>query len=202
MTFTPDGDAARTREDALGDWYYVGHYGQLGPLTFEQVDELIEAGVIMRETYVWRSGMANWLPAQSVVELQPVFAKHASVAPPDPPPIPQQQGQPVAQVAIAPPPAPVAMVPANPTYSPAVVQTGWMAHQEVTSDRSRLAAGILQLFLPGVGRMMLGYGALGAMQLVLAICSGGVLCIWSFIDGLLILTGNVKYDGYGRRLKD
>ena len=42
---------------AVADWYYIGHYGQLGPLTKEQIDELVDGGVIARETYVWSTGM-------------------------------------------------------------------------------------------------------------------------------------------------
>jgi TM2 domain-containing membrane protein YozV len=70
----------------------------------------------------------------------------------------------------------------------------------VRSDRSRTAAGILQIFLPGVGRMYLGYTAYGVLQLFLALCGVGFL--WSFIDGIIILTGGVKLDGYGRHLQD
>src|SRR5579859_2938673 len=44
-------------KDLVGEWYYIGHYGQLGPLTREQIDELVTGGVISRDTYVWRAGM-------------------------------------------------------------------------------------------------------------------------------------------------
>lgn len=70
----------------------------------------------------------------------------------------------------------------------------------VRSDRSRIAAGILNLVIPGVGRMYLGYMAHGVLQLILSLC--GVGYIWSIIDGIIILTGGVKLDGYGRRLMD
>jgi TM2 domain-containing membrane protein YozV len=69
----------------------------------------------------------------------------------------------------------------------------------VPSDKSRNVAGTLQL-LPGFGRMYLGYGALGAMQFALAFCMG-VGFAWSWIDGILILSGRVKLDGYGRTLE-
>jgi TM2 domain-containing membrane protein YozV len=55
--------------------------------------------------------------------------------------------------------------------------------------------------VPGVGRMYMGYGAIGVLQLVLTLC-GGVGYIWSFIDGIIILSGGVKMDGYGRQMKD
>jgi TM2 domain-containing membrane protein YozV len=72
----------------------------------------------------------------------------------------------------------------------------------IRSDRSRAAAGILQLILPGVGRMYLGYLAYGVLQLLLTIMTCGLLWLWSFIDGIIILTGGVKLDGYGRQLPD
>jgi hypothetical protein len=38
------------------------------------------------------------------------------------------------------------------------------------------------------------------MQFVLAFCMG-VGFAWSWIDGILILSGRVKLDGYGRTLE-
>lgn len=58
------------------------------------------------------------------------------------------------------------------------------------------------MFVPGVGRMYLGYWAQGVIQLVVTIVTCGVLWIWPFIDGILMLAGSVKLDGYGRRLED
>jgi TM2 domain-containing membrane protein YozV len=66
------------------------------------------------------------------------------------------------------------------------------------SDKNRTTAAFLQI-IPGVGRMYLGYGAYGALQFLLMFC-GGVGVIWSIIDGIMILSGAVKHDGYGRSL--
>src|SRR5437868_3694699 len=54
---------------SVADWYYIGHYGQLGPLTFEQVEELVQGGVIGRDTFVWRHGLSDWQAADRVTEL-------------------------------------------------------------------------------------------------------------------------------------
>ncbi|KXK14293.1 MAG: hypothetical protein UZ18_ATM001001741, partial [Armatimonadetes bacterium OLB18] len=70
----------------MAEWYYVGHYGQLGPLTRDQIDELIVAGVISRETYMWRTGMTDWVPASSILEIQSVFDSFQPVVAPPPPP--------------------------------------------------------------------------------------------------------------------
>ena len=50
--------------------------------------------------------------------------------------------------------------------------------------------------------MYLGYLAYGVMQLILTICSFGTLWIWSFVDGVIMLSGGLKHDGYGRVLSD
>lgn len=187
--------------DTPAEWYYIGHYGQLGPLTREQMDELISGGVIAKDTYVWRTGMNDWLHADRVPELRTGFAVADPFVMPPPPPTP---GRP-SVTATAPQQAPFTgqahglsswrsdvLAPAPNAYP---------AFGAIKSDRSRVLAGVLNLFLPGVGRIYLGHMAHGVLQLVLAMC-GGVGFIWSFVDGIIILAGGVKYDGYGRVLTD
>ena len=74
----------------LGDtqfqWHYIGHYGQLGPLSLDQMLDLVRDGVVERDTYVWRSGLTDWLRASLVPEFDPVFAKFQPDMPPPPPP--------------------------------------------------------------------------------------------------------------------
>lgn len=69
-------------------------------------------------------------------------------------------------------------------------------------QKSRLGAGLMQLLLPmGIGRLYLGYTAIGLAQLFTAIfCGVGVL--WAFIDGIIILTGSPETDANGVTLKD
>ena len=160
------------------EWFYIGHYGQLGPLTREQLEELIEGGVVARDTFVWRQGMSDWIPAEKVPELGLVFRRTGMATPPPPP-------------GTVPPPSPTAPI-----------RTGMSlpALSTLESDKSRTAGGILQLLLPGIGRIYLGYAAIGVLQLVLAPCFVGI--VWSWIDGIIILSGGTRLDGYGRQLKD
>jgi hypothetical protein len=174
----------------VGEWYYIGHYGQLGPLTKDQVDELIQGGVIVRETYVWRAGMTDWIRADASPELQPYFKVMQPAGPP-PPPLHQT--------------APVVTPPSfgtdfNASAAPVAAHAYYPRVQVVKSDRSRTASGILQLLIPGAGRMYMGFWAIGVVQLVLSLC--GVGWIWSVIDGIVILGGGVKMDGYGRQMQD
>jgi hypothetical protein len=70
---------------------------------------------------------------------------------------------------------------------------------EPLSDKQKLIAGLLQLFLGGfgVGRFYLGYTGIGIAQLVT--CGG--LGIWALIDAILIFVGKVP-DSQGRPLRD
>jgi hypothetical protein len=176
----------------VGEWYYIGHYGQLGPLTREQIDELVTGGVVGRDTYVWRNGMSDWIFAERCPELVAHFSKPDPYgAPPPRPGLATQE----------PPRATVAMANAY-DYSLHQPNAFYPSFGRLKSDRSRTAAGVLQLLLPGVGRMYLGFLAYGVIQLALTVVTCGFLWIWSFIDGIIILTGGLKLDGYGRELSD
>jgi len=201
------------------EWWYIGHYGELGPLTLEQIDELIEGGVIQRDTYIWRTGLPEWTPADRVDALGPSFRKIAPFAAPPPPPgarPPTHMPGPMTPGQMSPgqmSPNPMAPAPLHQGHVPAGYNHGrppyettpaqvnnYMPFPSVRSDKSRTLGGILQLLIPGVGRIYLGYAAIGVLQLVLSLC--GVGAVWSWIDGIVILAGGVRIDGYGRQLND
>ncbi|MFD4182726.1 TM2 domain-containing protein [Rhodococcus sp. NPDC058514] len=88
---------------------------------------------------------------------------------------------------------------------------------EPLSDKSKVAAGLLQILLPflsicGVGRLYMGSTVLGLVQLLgmfFAIVMSFLLIgipfvigfwLWSVIDGIMILVGNVR-DGRGLKLR-
>jgi Domain of unknown function (DUF1707)/TM2 domain len=67
------------------------------------------------------------------------------------------------------------------------------------SDRSKVVAGLLQVFLPfGIGRLYSGQIGIGIAQLMLSVFFIGVL--WAFVDGIIILVGRPT-DPYGRPLR-
>nr|WP_242600304.1 TM2 domain-containing protein [Dermacoccus nishinomiyaensis] len=84
---------------------------------------------------------------------------------------------------------------------------------EPLSDKSKIAAGLLQLFFGyfGVGRFYIGDTRTGGIQLALGLIGlfGTLILvgfpilvgvsIWAFIDAILMLTGSVR-DPYGRKL--
>lgn len=74
----------------------------------------------------------------------------------------------------------------------------------VDNRKSKLVAGLLQLFLGsfGVGRFYLGYTSIGVAQLLVSLLTCGLGAIWPFIDAILILSGQVVTDADGNTLKD
>ena len=67
------------------------------------------------------------------------------------------------------------------------------------SEKSKIVAGVLQLFLGsfGIGRFYIGSVGIGIAQLFT--CGG--LGIWSVIDGVLLLMSNEATDSDGRVLR-
>ena len=74
--------------------------------------------------------------------------------------------------------------------------------------KSKIVAGFLGLFLGGFGvhNFYLGYTGKAVTQVLLTVLSCGILSfissIWGFIEGILILTGNIAVDGNGVPLSD
>lgn len=80
-------------------------------------------------------------------------------------------------------------------------------YQNVTY-KSKVTAGVLGIILGafGIHNFYLGYTAKGVVQLLMTICSCGVLgvisAIWGFVEGVMILTGSINTDAKGLPLKD
>lgn len=73
----------------------------------------------------------------------------------------------------------------------------------VSGGKSRITAGLLQLFLGflGVGRFYLGYTGYGIFQIVVSLLTCGIGgIIWGFADGILILFKTINYDQKGNLL--
>ena len=79
--------------------YHVDHNGQPGgPYNMAQMQSGIQSGQVTGQTLVWAQGMAAWSPAQSVPELQALFAAPPPMPPtnPTPPPVPPPPPTPAA----------------------------------------------------------------------------------------------------------
>ena len=77
--------------------------------------------------------------------------------------------------------------------------------------KSKMAAGLLGIFLGGLGihRFYLGYTGIAVAQLVLGL-SGIFTCgitsiasaIWGLVEGIMIMTGSINKDAQGQPLRD
>ena len=60
-------------DPAIGDdaaiWFYVTDTGQTGPVALSKLISLSRTGVVRAETFVWNSGMTDWIPARDVPAL-------------------------------------------------------------------------------------------------------------------------------------
>ena len=67
-------------------YYYAIGNNQFGPVSIQQLSSLANSGQITINTYIWREGLANWMPAGSLPELKNIFSTYnpGSVPPPVP----------------------------------------------------------------------------------------------------------------------
>ena len=66
--------------------YMVATNGQQsGPYNMQQLQQLAQNGQLTSQTYVWKQGMANWIPAGQVQELANLFPPAIPGMPPAPP---------------------------------------------------------------------------------------------------------------------
>jgi hypothetical protein len=72
------------------------------------------------------------------------------------------------------------------------------------SDKSKITAGLLGIFLGSIGvhRFYLGYTGIGIAQIFVTIFTCGMGGWWGLIEGILILTGSIDRDSDGRKLRD
>ncbi|MFI5006331.1 MAG: DUF805 domain-containing protein [Solirubrobacterales bacterium] len=64
-----------------GEWFYLESDRELGPVTQEQLLELLRSK-LPRATLVWRDGLAEWMKAEDVPEIRALLAAPRPAAPP------------------------------------------------------------------------------------------------------------------------
>lgn len=67
------------------NWYYAERGQQSGPVTEEQLSELLRAGTITLETLVWRDGLPGWAPYREVLGTPAAPAPTGPIDPPSGP---------------------------------------------------------------------------------------------------------------------
>ena len=72
--------------------------------------------------------------------------------------------------------------------------------------QSRVLVGVLGIFLGGFGvhRFLMGYTAIGVIQIVVTLVTCGFGAIWGFIEGIMVLAKAQAFerDAHGRPLQD
>lgn len=162
----------------MADWFYQGKYGQVGPISDEQVKELAGLGGITCDTYLWRDGMSDWAKAANLPEVKTLLPLN----PPTPP-------------AFQPAPPPVS----GPfAFGPQPHYPQDRLAKNIRSPRNAYVGGLLNFLVPGLGRFYLGYTEIGLLQFCLSFVGIGLL--WSWFDGITMFFGAVRFDGDGRSL--
>ncbi len=140
-------------------WYIFINGSQKGPIEERQLAEM----GITPSTIVWCKGMADWLPAAQVPELQYLFAKTNSDTAPNVPP--QYNG--FTQGASA------------PQYTAPVIY-----------EKSKVAAGVLAILLGGLGIQYFYLGKIGAgfVTILLSLITCGIWPVLMFAQGIYMLT--------------
>lgn len=197
----PDGAASGGLPDA---WQLKTADGSVyGPVPRRELDQWLAEGRVDASCQLLQQGAAAWQWASDIYpQLAPQTVPHVQAAP---------QPFQFTTAGHSPAPAPWGEAPqgAAPWSGPAPQRPSRghgsshrpysaSGHGEV-SDKSKIVAGLLGLFLGnlGVHRFYLGYPGLGiAMLLTLGGCG-----IWSLVDSIMIFTGSVR-DPEGRPLRD
>lgn len=79
----------------------------------------------------------------------------------------------------------------------AVAPAGWQPKQKIV-------AGILGILIGSLGihSFYLGNSKKGIIQIVASVFTCGLLGIWGFVEGIMILVGSIKTDAYGLPLTE
>ncbi|MFZ3453490.1 NINE protein [Arthrobacter sp. 7Tela_A1] len=89
---------------------------------------------------------------------------------------------------------------------PNTYQQGYQPPYGWAPPKSRLAAGLLGIFLGGLGihRFYLGYTTIGVVQLLVTLFTFGAGAIWGFVEGIMILAGaqTFRTDARGMPLRE
>jgi TM2 domain-containing membrane protein YozV len=79
-----------------------------------------------------------------------------------------------------------------------------MSSGSISQPKSKLVAGLLGIFLGGLGihRFYLGYTGIGIAQIAVTVCTCGFGSLWGLVEGIMILVGKLDRDAQGNPLTD
>jgi len=67
------------------------------------------------------------------------------------------------------------------------------------APKQKMVAGLLGILIGSLGihSFYMGNSKKGIIQIVATVVTCGLLGIWGFVEGIMILIGNIKTDAYG-----
>lgn len=191
-------------------YFVIGGDGQrYGPADIDALVQWAREGRLVGETTLIERGTDRQLRADSITAISVALQRLSGITPPASVEPRSDFSREAPTMSVAPSPRPAAPPPPPPPSAQPIVSRS----REVINDnssRSRLAAGLLGIFLGGLGihRFYLGYKGMGLLMLLLSLglgtLTGGVTCsfvhLWGLIEGIVILSGGFK-DADGRPLR-
>ena len=184
-------------------WHMKGADGQTyGPVPRSELDNWCREGRLAANSQILRDGANQW---QWATDLYPHLAQSTPLGSTQlvrPGASGGPVGNPFGAGTAAPGYTPYGGGSGNP-YAPGGYSTN-AGVQYHLSDKSKIAAGLLGLFLGayGIHRFYLGDVGIGVAQIVVTIVTCGIGGIWGPIEGIMILCGAIDRDSEGRKLRD
>jgi len=197
-------------------YFVIGADGsRYGPADIDTLVQWARQGRIIDSTILIERGTERQLPAGSITA---IAAELRRLNPQAQPVSIERQAPPISEATTLPPPADF-QPPAPPGESgasqppiPPVLSYG---KPRQISPKSRVVAGLLGIFLGGLGihRFYLGYTGMGLLMLLLTVFGGtaslacvpgagcGIVALWGFIEGIICLAGGMR-DANGLELRD
>jgi TM2 domain-containing membrane protein YozV len=188
-------------------YFVIGDDGQrYGPADIDALVQWVREGRLNGDTILLERGTERQIRADSITAINVALQRLAGTLPAasvDRSPTVSREAPTLSMSPQqAPPPPP-------PPGPPALASLA--DQRSVYSTRGRVVAGLLGIFLGGLGvhRFYLGYTGIGLIMLLISILTGkltaGVGCsivhVWGAIEGVIILCGGFK-DADGRPLRD
>lgn len=174
---------AALTDDVNDEWYYVEDQRRVGPLTQTHLKNLFKNGTLSPEDLVWREGFRDWVPASSVPEFQ--LHENRPVAP-------RRRTSPAAELQRiclrcgTQDPVGGEFCPrcGNRYHTNGMDVSGLVGSED---RKDRIVAGMLALFLGGLGihHFYLGNTLLGILYLLF--CWTFIPALVSFVEGIIFL---------------
>jgi LSD1 subclass zinc finger protein len=195
---TQGGEVANVGVSTAEMWHVKGGDGQTyGPVPRSELDNWCREGRLAASSQILREGAAQW---QWATDVYPHLAQTTPLGGG------QYNGHSSTGVATTNPYGQAHTAAYNPYSGASSYNGGYGGYSNPhnLSDKSKIAAGLLGLFLGayGIHRFYLGDTGIGIAQIIVTLVTCGIGGLWGPIEGIMILCGAIDRDAMGRKLRD